>query len=130
VNTLSNCLENLFAFLSKRGLVPPLQDVRIVEIPPGTLVNDEGRVRISPDALYTVADFEPRFERLSNLGLPWINVTCYGVYQRFLIIGIETPNVPRNAVPAARTSINYSGPSARVLKHEWNALEEVAIERS
>lgn len=128
MSALSNCLDDLFGFLSKLGLVPPSQDVRIAEIPQGALVTAEGRIRISRAALYTTADFEPRFERLRSLGLPWINVSCYGVYERFLIIGIEVPNRPPDAAPASRTSINYSGPPARVLEHEWNALQAIVVE--
>jgi hypothetical protein len=62
-----------------------------------------------------------------TVGLPWVNMSAYGIDAGFLIVGIEVPL--RQAGKAAnRTSINYSGPTAGVLQRAWDAAEALAIE--
>lgn len=59
---------------------------------------------------------------LINQVLPWINLSCFGVYEGFMIIGVEVPNSPPRAPrPKPRTSVNYSGPPAFVLENGWDA---------
>jgi hypothetical protein len=76
-----------------------------------------------------VAEYEDRFDELMNAGLPWINMSCYGVHDGILIIGIESAR-PQNAQrgPVGRTSVNYAGPPVAVVQHGWDANEALTIE--
>jgi hypothetical protein len=100
--------------------------MRVVEISPACASDERGRPRVSKDALQKVASYERRFEALVTSGLPWINVGCYGIRDGFLVIGIEVSRP--SAKPAVRASINYSGPSAAVVRRAWDVGEALTIE--
>jgi hypothetical protein len=104
---------------------PPGGTVRIVEVPPGAAVDGSGRIRIASSALHDVEQYEARFEALMQAGLPWINVSCYGVLDQHLIVAIELP--AQTGARSARTSINYSGPPAAVVGNNWNADQLIAL---
>jgi hypothetical protein len=128
MSTLTTNLEELFKFLNERRQTPPLLDVRLIEITRRTPYDDRGRLRIRNDSLQSPADYESRFEELMQSGLPWLNMSCYGVYQGFLIIGIELPNdMPRKGA-LRRPSVNYSGPPNSVIQQGWDLIESMVIE--
>jgi hypothetical protein len=126
MSALSNTLRALFSFLEKHGQYPPTQDVRVVEIGRPVTMDELGRPRIRRDELREVTNYEARFEELLTRGFPWINVSCYGVYDHKLIVGIELPEV--SPEPAIRTSVNYSGPPASVVGQAWNSNAALLIE--
>ncbi len=128
MSALSSSLIQLLEFVSRQEPLPPSREVRIVEIPQHAPLADNGRIRVSRASLRTPAEYESRFEDLLSLSLPWINMSCYGVYNGFLIVGIELPGSRRNVDSVSPPSINYSGPQARVIEHDWNALEALAVE--
>jgi hypothetical protein len=71
--------------------------------------------------------YEARFDELMKVGFPWMNVTCLGVIDGMLLVGVELPRVAPPE-PAKRTSINLSGPMAKVLNSGWSAEEVLSIE--
>ncbi len=71
-------------------------------------------------------DYEARFQELLVSGIPWINVSCYGMDDRKLVVAVEIPG--NSCRQANRTSINYSGPPRAVSDHGWDAKEALAIE--
>lgn len=123
--SLADCLNCLFRFLEQAGVVPPSRDVRIVEIGPTTPVDEKGRFCLAPRAPQDPLLYGARFEELQSLGLPWINVSCYGVMGAHLIVVVEVPAAPSGRSP--RTSINYSGPSKAVLRNGWDAGVVLAL---
>lgn len=126
MSTLSDTIRSLFEFLNANGYQPPpTSDIRIIEIAPGCAIDGRGRLRIPKDGLQKVASYEGKFEVLAKSGLPWINVSCFGTCDGLLIVGIEVPTP--SARPASRTSINYSGPTAAVVQHAWDAREALEI---
>ncbi len=128
MSALLDSLQYLFQFLEKGGNPSPSLDVLLIEIGHDTATDDRGRLRIRRDALRKPSDYESRFEELLHSGMPWLNVSCYGVYEGFLIVSIEIPQgIPENA-RADRLSINYSGPPLTVIQHGWDVTEIAVIE--
>jgi hypothetical protein len=125
---LADCLEELIRFLKKRGLDPPSQEMQIVEISSDTRLDGAGRLRISRQELRTPSEYTPRFEELVNRELPWVNLTCYGVLDNFLLVGIEIPHEPYKTRHGLRPSVNYSGPAASVIQSNWRVGEVISVE--
>jgi hypothetical protein len=127
MSTLSQALEGLFAFLEARGQVPPVtRGLVIVEIPSGTPIDERGRFRVRSDQLLEEALYEKRFDELVGAGLPWINLSCYGVWNDMLVVAVELPR-PGTTL-AGRTSVNHSGPTSSTRMHGWDAGEVLKIE--
>jgi len=125
MSELSNTLVALLDFLRERGLSPPVQTIRVVEIGPDTPIDPRGRYRIQPADLREPHDYEERFDTLMKSGLPWINASCYGVHDDRLIVAFELPR--RTSRVTARTSLNYSGPQNSVLDDGWSVEHVLAI---
>jgi hypothetical protein len=85
-----------------------------------------GRIRLQRHEVREPADYEARFDELMKAGLPWLNVSCYGVEDGVLIVGIEVPAA--GAKPSSRTSVNLSGPAAKVIGSGWKADQVLSIE--
>jgi hypothetical protein len=126
MSALTVQLERLLDFLEKRGHKVPTRRLRIVEIPHDAPVDQSGRMLVRRGDLREPLDYEARFDQLLAAGLPWLNVSCYGVLDETLIIAIEKPRPPSK--PADRTSVNFSGPNAAVLSHGWNADQVLSVE--
>ncbi len=126
MTALANELQRLLDFLRKQGHQLPTTRLRIVEVPHNFPVDTEGRIRVHYGDLREPQDYEARFEELLAAGFPWLNVSCYGVLDQALVIAIEVPAPPLR--PATRTSLNFSGPIAKVLNHGWSADQVLAIE--
>jgi hypothetical protein len=126
MTTLSECLEELLEGMTKRSIDPPSAEYKIAEIGPRHPLDARGRLRIARSALLTPHEYEPRFRELLAAGIPWINVSCYGIVNGYVIVGIETPE--QSSVASSRTSVNYSGPPAKVLAHGWDGSEILCLE--
>jgi hypothetical protein len=125
---LSNCLEQLFEFLTNRQLFPPSRDVRIVEVGRATEVDRRGRLQLSAAALKEPAAYEARFDEIVKSGLPWINISCYGVHKGLLIVAVEIPGSGAGIRSSKPLSVNYSGPTDSVIKHGWDVSSIATIE--
>jgi hypothetical protein len=128
VSALSDHLSRLFEFLARTGISPPTNEVRIIEIEPKRIRDDSGRLRVTRDELRRADDYASRFDELMRAGLAWINMTVYGVYDGWLIVGIEVPDPRGRKTPATRMSVNYSGPPEAVKRHQWDAKKTLAID--
>ena len=132
MSELSNNLHRLFDVLVSGGLTPPSGDVRLVEIRNGVRkYDDRGRVHICRDELRKPSDYEGRFEELLQMGFGWVNLSCYGVYQTFLIVGVEVPAKPAIVMtlqPEFRTPVNLSGPSNHSLEQGWSVDGNLVID--
>ena len=126
MSALANELQRFLDFLGKQGHQLPTRRLRIAEIPAGAPIDSLGRIRVRRDEMRAPADYEVRFQELMKAGLPWLNVSCYGVEDGTLIVGIEVPPAP--AKPSGRTSVNFSGPTAKVLGSGWRADQALSIE--
>jgi len=77
-----------------------------------------------------------------QIGYRWLNLSCYGVYESFLIVAVEVPNAtvahitfsgwtpegkPRTLHPGYHTSVNLSGPARIVLDQQWRVDSVLAI---
>lgn len=113
--TFAEALETLFDSLERLTL--PARRALVVELglEPGSVRREEFR---------EPADYEARFQELLAAGFPWINVSCYGLYEGRLLVVVE---LPREATGAARTSVNYSGPMRVVLEHDWDVSHALTI---
>jgi hypothetical protein len=122
MNILSDSLTKLFELLEESGLLPPVSEVRLVEIDRPAAIDKRGRLIISRDTLQVPSEYASRFESLTHSGLPCVNMSCYGVYNGFLIVGIELPDYVLSEENIHRgTSVNYSGPQRSVLQNGWDA---------
>jgi hypothetical protein len=119
MSSLSDALQGLFEFLKKQGEAPPTREVCVLEIGADTRVDHLGRFLIRPGELREPGGYEARFEDLMRSGLPWINVSCVGVVDGQLVVGIEIPRA--SSARSTRTSLNYAGPVKAVLDQNWNA---------
>ena len=126
MSELSDSLQGLFDFLEGRGLSPPSRNVRIAEIGRGAAFDEQGRLRVRRHELREASEYKGRFQELTGMNLPWINMNCYGVFNDLLIIVIETSTT--SAESLSRTSINYSGPAIEILQHDWRVGELLTIE--
>jgi hypothetical protein len=126
MSIFGDALDALFLFLEKAGQAPPTRSVRVVEIGPVTEVDSRGRPRVRREEFRDPVDYESRFQELLALGLPWINVSCYGVSAQKLVVAVEVSG--KSSRQASRTCINYSGPAKTVTDHGWDAAEALAIE--
>jgi hypothetical protein len=126
MSALSNELQRLVEFMGRQGQQPPTRRLRIVEIPQGAPVDTLGRIRVQRQEVRAPAEYEARFDELMREGLPWLNVSCYGVDDGVLIVGIEVPVA--SVKPSSRTSVNFSGPSAKVIDNGWRVDQVLSIE--
>lgn len=127
MSALKRALDGLFLFLEKAGQTPPVQEVRLLEIGPGVGFDERGRLRVRRDDYRDLEGYKDRFEELLAAGLPWINVSCYGVDDYKLIVAVEVPGSGGSGL-ARRTSVNYSGPTRAAIEHGWDASMALAIE--
>ncbi|MBV8166627.1 MAG: hypothetical protein JO021_07530 [Alphaproteobacteria bacterium] len=126
MSALSDALAQLTNFLATDGPVPETRGIKIFEV--NTRPSDaSGRILVPGVELLPPEEFEPRFRDRLAQNLPWINVSCFGVHQNELIVGVEWPNY-RSTQRAVRTSINYSGPPDIVLEHGWDVRAVLSIE--
>jgi hypothetical protein len=126
MSALANELQRFLDFLGKQGQQPPTRRLRVVEIPQGAPVDSLGRIRLPRQEVRDPADYEVRFDELMKAGLPWLNVSCYGVEDGMLIVGIEVPAA--GSKPSSRTSVNFSGPTAKVIGSGWKVDQVLSIE--
>ncbi|MBU1219478.1 hypothetical protein KKF34_01680 [Myxococcota bacterium] len=116
MNSINLALKKLLEYLLELQIYPPTQNVSIVEI--SGEFDKNGRLSVGRDMLLDPDVYEARFEEIMRIGYAWINISCYGLYEDKLVVGIELPeSMPQNPV---KTSINYSGPPNIVLEHKWN----------
>jgi hypothetical protein len=136
MSALSIHLERLLSWLESIGLYPPSKDVRIIEVnTDGSNRGDDGREQVRKDGLRRTSDYEGKFDELLQTGYSWLNLSCYGVYEGFLIVAVEVPSAtvphmapsgwspegrPRALRSGCPTSVNISGPARIVLDHEWS----------
>jgi hypothetical protein len=115
VHRLDWAIAELLEFLRKSGNPPPTADCRILEA--GAAF---GRGGLALADARVVSEYRARFDELLNAGYPWLNVSCYGVFEGHLVVVVEAPLEAPNA-PSKNTSVNYSGPAQVVLDHGWDA---------
>jgi hypothetical protein len=126
-STLSDSLSQLFKFLEKKGLTPPVTEVRIIEIGHPMVMDERTRYIVPKDSLRTPLEYAARFEKITHSGLAWVNLSCYGVYRELLLVGIELQNEALGPYSSKPTSINYSGPPNIVIQHGWDSSEALVI---
>jgi len=117
MSALANELQRFLVFLGNQGQQPPTRRLRIVEVPRPASLDQLGRIRLLRDEIREPADYETRFDELLKAGLPWLNMTCFGVEDGSLIVGIELP-APASK-KSLRTSVNFSGADAKLLGNGW-----------
>jgi hypothetical protein len=135
MSALSIHLERLLGLLESNVLHPPSQDVRIIEVNTDGFTGIDGKEQIRKDGLRRPSEYEDKFNELLKTGYRWLNLSCYGVYEGFLIVAAEVPSPtvahmtpsgwspegrPRTLHPGCATSVNLSGPVRIVVEHEWS----------
>jgi len=141
MGALSNHLDGLLRCLESSGLRPPSQDVRIIEVSAGVNSSD-GKHHVRNDELRRPSEYENRFDELLQTGYRWLNLSCYGVHEGFLIVAVEVPSATvahmtpsgwspegkaRTLHPGCTTSVNLSGPARIVLDHQWRVDSVLTI---
>jgi hypothetical protein len=139
MSALSNHLERLLGWLESIGRTPPSRDVRIIEIT--EFDPRSGKYHARKGELREPSEYESRFDELLRTGYDWLNMSCYGVYDGFLIVAIEVPSatVPewtasgwsqqaRALYPGCFTSVNLSGPQPGSGDDRWCVKSVLAIE--
>lgn len=115
---LDDRLAELVEFL--KALRPPrTSPIVIIEIQASDPFDPNGRLLVQAERFASTERYAARFAQLLDLGLPWINLSCVGVLHDKLVVAVEFPSQPSGR--AARTSVNFSGPSRAVLDHDWDA---------
>jgi hypothetical protein len=124
MTALATHLEQLLNWLEGIGLQPPSKDVRIVEVCEANI--GDGTYHIRQADFRSPTDYEMRFEELLQAGYPWLNMSCYGIHDGWLIVAIEVPS-PRPLHPGRATPVNLSGPSRIVLERGWRVDSVLTI---
>ena len=121
-------LEQLLGFMEALGQSPPVREIRVVEITRPNQVDDEQRLIISKDALQTPATYAARFELITHSGLAWVNMSCCGVHNGFLIISIELQDRALVTNSSKPTSVNYSWlSSSQIEQYGWDVTPRLVI---
>jgi len=107
MSALSSHLDRLLQRLDSFEPQPSSRDVRIVEISQISRVSPDGTYHVRLDQLRKPLDYESRFDELLATGYAWLNMSCYGVHDGWLIVAIEVPG-PRTLYPGCFTSVNLS----------------------
>jgi hypothetical protein len=121
-------VQELLAVLRRDEPNLPSREVRIVEVTRRTKLGTDGRLRIPKDELKSILEYEARFDELLRAGFAWINLSYYGLYGAFLIVGVEPPPDEPNRRRSPCTSVNYSGPNRRVADACWDATMMLVVE--
>ncbi|WP_426208929.1 hypothetical protein [Massilia sp. TWP1-3-3] len=121
---LSDKLVELCEFLRVSGGPTTWRGIKIFEV--DSNYDDYGRPRVSGDRLLSQEEYSARFDELLTCGLPWINLSCFGIYDGFLVVGVEASNP--SATLISNTSINYSGLPTSVLSPRWDSSSALVIE--
>jgi hypothetical protein len=125
MSQLTQALQELLAFLGRAGCPPATQRIMIVEV--GTSpCHADGRIKVQRSDLRSPDEYSSRFDELLSLGMPWINLSCYGIDGDVLIVAVELPR-PGYA-HCTRTSLNLSGPTNAVVERAWDVSRVLAIE--
>ena len=124
MTALATHLQRLLQFLEANDLHPPSEDVRIVEV--GRVNQSDGTFHVRRVDFRSPLDYEMRFDELLQGGCPWLNISCYGVHDGWLIVAVEAPS-PRPLQPGRVTSVNLSGPSRMVLDDDWRVDSVLTI---
>jgi hypothetical protein len=125
MTTLSEALNKLSEFLASILTVPESRGFKILEVREHVKTDRAGRLLVRRTELKKPDEFAQRFRELLDQLYPWINVTCFGLFEGDLIVGVE---IPRSAERNTRTSVNFSGPPRVVLDHAWDATNAFIIE--
>jgi hypothetical protein len=72
---------------------------------------------ISQQNVFSLANYETRFNEVLNQGHSWININFAGMLNDSLLIIIEVPNYENNA---EFTEVNLSLPDRKVMENDWN----------
>lgn len=113
MSALARELSGLMAWLSHLD-PPPAKGISILEVDLGAAWGPAKRSDLRTPELY-----EARFESLITSGLPWINLSCYGLDGDMMIVAVELPRQLPDG--STQTSVNFSGPSRAALKLNWSA---------
>jgi hypothetical protein len=104
---------------------------------------DNIKCHVRKDELRTPSEYENRFNELLQVGYTWLNLSCYGIYESFLIVAVEVPSAtvphatpsgwspkgePRTLYPGCATSVNLSGPANIVRDNGWRVDPLLTIE--
>ncbi len=121
---LSEKLLELCEFLRVSGGPTTWRGIRIFEV--GSNFDDSGKPRVSRNRLVPQDEYSARFDELLTFRLPWINLSCFGIYDGFLVVGVEAPHP--SAALCLNTSINYSGAPTPVRSPLWDSSSALVIE--
>lgn len=124
-SALRRSLDALFASLERCSPKAPSAEVLIVEIQPDTQVDERGRMVVCRSDFRSIEEYEVRFDELLLRGLPWLNMNCAGFDGAHVVVSIELPRGAPETSP--RTSVNFSGPSRRVLDRDWDVREDLDV---
>jgi hypothetical protein len=124
MTALATHLERLLHWLEEIGLQPPSKNVRFVEV--GEVNMGDGTYHVRRADFRSTTEYERRFEELLQAGYPWLNMSCYGIHNGWLIVAVEVPS-PRPLNPGCATSVNLSGPSRMVLDCGWRVDSVITI---
>jgi hypothetical protein len=125
MTTLSEALKKLCELLATMLTLPESRGFKILEVRENIKTDGAGRLLVRRAELNSPDEFEQRFRELLYQLHPWINMTCYGLFEGDLIVGVE---IPRSAERSTRTSVNFSGPPRIALDHAWDATNALIIE--
>ena len=126
MSDLSNKLKEFTDWLVNINLPPPVTEIRIIELDRNPEIDKKGRVKIEKINIHKPENYEERFNELMTSGISWLNMSCYGVYDEYLIIVIEKPmkNFGLNPKP----SVNFSAPNTEVIRRKWDATQAIIVE--
>jgi hypothetical protein len=87
------------------------------------------RLRVSRNQLRRPSDYDSRFDELLREGFSWLNMSCYGVYDGFVIVAIEVPYRKEGTLrPGSVTSVNLSCRTESASSSNWSVENLLLVE--
>ncbi len=108
----SDSVKKLINWVEETNAIPIYNEIMVIESK--SMKNNYSEILF--EDLVSEKEYESRFQELLGIGFSWINVSLYGIWEGYLIIGIEYPYKGSN-VPKEFVSINLSGPKLD-MKHK------------
>ena len=120
MDLLDEHFDRLEQFLKERG-VPEWDDVLFIE---GLFVDVGSKQVIENSRFQNPNDFKVRFQTLVSKGYSWLNMSGLGLIGNTLVVSVEKPN---KIHPGTETSINFSGPSNRVIQNNYKLDKYIEV---
>ena len=121
-------LDNYVLWLTKSCGYSVPQNIRLWEVDWQKYRTKEP-FRIEQDELKTPEEYSTRFEELRQMHLHWMNLSCWGVQDGCLLIGVELPGDMAKVKTTKPTPVHFCGAPNKIPRDTLNSEHVLIIDR-